>query len=99
MIYRASTRASSPKGPINPESARCPVSNCNAVTISVLPAPVSPVKAVIPDEKISEAFSMTPRLLTCISSNRVSLEEVVLATSDICDSVPLPTDLTDQISP
>ena len=50
-------------------------------------------------EKISEAFSITPRLLTCISSNLASLEAVDSVTSAIYTSVPLLTGLTDQISP
>ena len=52
-----------------PGLARPPSTSCSASTTRVLPAPVSPVSAVMPGPKISVRSSITPRSRTCRSVN------------------------------
>ncbi len=66
---RASTTASAAPGRTNMASARPPVSNSTASTTSVLPAPVSPVSAVIPGPNTRLRSSITPSWLTLSSLN------------------------------
>ena len=61
---RASTRASAAPARTMPTLARPPSTSWSASTTSVLPAPVSPVSAVMPGPKVSVRSSMTPRSRT-----------------------------------
>ncbi len=61
---RPSTTASVAPGRTMPDSARPPTSSSMAVTTRVLPAPVSPVTAVIPGPSTSDSSAITPRSRT-----------------------------------
>ena len=56
-----------PWGPTSVASARPPTSNSSAVSTSVLPAPVSPVIAVMPGSNTSPRCSITPRFVAASS--------------------------------
>ena len=64
---RASTRASVAPARTMPVLARPPSTSWSASTTRVLPAPVSPVSAVMPGPKSRVRSSITPRSRTCRS--------------------------------
>src|SRR5262245_58063191 len=72
-----------------PLSARPPTSSSIASTRSVLPAPVSPVSAVIPGPRTSTSSSITPRLRTAssVSTGQTAASAVVQAELRLEDAV------------
>src|SRR3954469_19799576 len=61
---RPSTTASSAPGRTRSDSARPPINSSMASTTSVLPAPVSPVSAVMPASRTRVRSAITPRSRT-----------------------------------
>ena len=72
---RPSTTASSAPARTTAGSARPPRSSSRASTTSVLPAPVSPVRAVMPVPTTRSRSAMTPRSRTCSSSSTRGLSD------------------------